>query len=447
VLLGRRLADIIEPVPFEYFSKMFQRAIDGGQNEDLQYSITVAGKLRWFMLRVAPVADAASRTATPCLIARDITRKIKHMQDLQKSEALLAQAEEIANIGSWEFDLKTRKVRLSQQLLRMYGVASEAEWSEDIYWERMHPDDREKAHEIVNRGLEECKPFECVTRYLDPDWKVRIHYVRGLPLPGPNGKAERAIGVIQDITDRARAEDDLRRLSQQLLRIRDEDRRNVARELHESAGQSLAALKMTLGRLRHALCDSDKLAAELLQAATELADGAIREVRTISYLMHPPLLDEAGLGPALRWYAEGFSKRSGISVCVDVPDDFGRHSQEIETTVFRIVQEALTNVHRYSGSRTATIRLAREAGQIRVEVCDEGCGLPPSSLARNSQSQYGVGIAGMRERVKHLHGVFDLESTPGRGTTVRAVLPLPSPAPQIVYANHDEATNEEVPKT
>jgi len=233
----------------------------------------------------------------------------------------------------------------------------------------------------------------------------------------------RWIGVIQDITDQARSEEDLRRLTQELMRARDDDRRHMARELHASAGQSLAALKMSLGRLRGELPEKEEWVHELLNSAIELADGAIREVRTVSYLMHPPMLDEAGLASALRWYADGFAKRSGIQVCVEVPQDFGRHSQEIETTVFRIVQEALTNVHRYSGSRTATIRLEAAKGKIRAEVRDEGCGLPSVAQVAGSRTPLGVGIASMRERVKQLNGIFEIESAPGRGTTVRVMLP------------------------
>jgi signal transduction histidine kinase len=137
------------------------------------------------------------------------------------------------------------------------------------------------------------------------------------------------------------------------------------------------------------------------------------------------MLDEGGLGLALRWYARGFADRSGIQVEVEVADDFGRYPQEIETTIFRVVQEALTNVHRYSGSRTVTIRLAGEEGQIRAEVRDEGCGLALPTPAMGWDAPPGVGIAGMRERVKRLHGVFEIESAPRRGTTVRATPPIP----------------------
>jgi two-component system NarL family sensor kinase len=193
--------------------------------------------------------------------------------------------------------------------------------------------------------------------------------------------------------------------------------------VQESAGQSLAALKMVLGRLRDVVPEKNKAALAFLRSSVELADGAVREVRTVSYLLHPPLLDEAGLAPALRWYAKGFAQRSGIDVRVDVGDDFGRQSRETETTVFRLVQEALTNVHRYSGSGTARIALVRENGLVRAEIQDDGCGLVTPGLPPDRHGVQGVGIASMRERVRELNGEFELESVPGKGTTVRAILP------------------------
>lgn len=165
-------------------------------------------------------------------------------------------------------------------------------------------------------------------------------------------------------------------MSRQLIRTRDSERRQVARDLHESAGQTLAALKMTLANLEEALPDGTARASEHLKAARGFVDDAVREIRVVSYLMYPPLLDDAGLGPALSWYVRGFSERSGIRATVEANSDLGRYPQEIEGTIFCVMQEALTNVHRYSGSTTVAIRLAREAGLIYAEIEDQGCGCP-----------------------------------------------------------------------
>jgi len=224
------------------------------------------------------------------------------------------------------------------------------------------------------------------------------------------------------------------------LRARDDERRQVARTLHESAGQSLAALKMVLGRLRRELPERVDRAHDLLETSIDLANTAVKEVRTLSYLMHPSLLDETGLASALQWYAKGFAQRSGIEVSVDVPEDFGRHSQEIETTVFRIVQEALTNAHLHSGSRTAKIHLSCQNGQIRAEVQDHGRGIPAIGSGGDSQVSRGVGIAGMRERVKQLNGILEIVSGPSEGTTIRAILPLAQPNPPTKNAALEDQT-------
>jgi PAS domain S-box-containing protein len=385
--------------------------------------IKADGSERIFHSRAVAVKDVTEHVVRVLGMSQDVTEHRRAELRLEQSEALLAHAEQIANFGSWESDVRTQKVILSENLRRILELTPDAEWSLDHYWQRLAPHERQHARQAREKGIATGQPYEFVVRFIPDSGSPRLHFVKGVPLVGANGKTERTIGVLQDITDQVRTEEELRRLSHQLLRTRDEDRRQMARDLHESAGQSLAALKMTLGRLRQTLPGKKSLAAELLKSAYELAEGAIREVRTVSYLLHPPLLDEAGLGPALRWFAKGFAERSAVDVRVDVPDDMRRPSQEVETTIFRIVQEAMINVHRYSGSSTAWIRLIQQDRQVVAEIHDYGCGLPPAP-ARGSKTPPGVGIAGMRERVKQLNGVFELESAPGKGTTIRAILPV-----------------------
>lgn len=419
---------MIHPDDRERALRAVQAVCESGRPLDHELrSVRAGDTIGVFHSRALAVKDETGRVVRIRGMSQDITERREAEDRVRRSEALLAQAEQIASFGSWEFDMTTREVILSPHLRQMYGLAPDDEWTEDSFWERMHPDDRRQASDAVDRGMAEKKPWGYIARYLRPQGGWLIYYVRGLHIFSADGMPLRALGVVQDITERTRTEEDLRRLSHRLLYVRDEDRRHVARELHESAGQSLAALKMTLGRLRQTMRGSKGLAHELWKSANELAEGAIREVRTISYLMHPPLLDEAGLGPALRWYAKGFEERSGIRVKLDMPADLKRQSQEIETTLFRVVQEALTNVHRYSGSATAGIRVFQKDGRIVAEVRDDGCGLMRGP-ARGKQAPPGVGIAGMRERVTQLSGVFEMESAPGQGTTIRATLPFEASA-------------------
>ena len=234
------------------------------------------------------------------------------------------------------------------------------------------------------------------------------------------------IGCVQlDITDCRRAEDSLRRLSGRLMELQDQERRRIARELHDSIGQCLTAIKINLELLDREFSATTHAprSANALAEALKLSEQCSSDVRTISYLLHPPLLDERGLSSAIRWYADGFAQRSGIELSMDLPDEDTRFSQPLEMTLFRIVQESLTNIHRHSGSSTAHICLLADAENAILEVQDEGRGMPFSSFKRCNSGSLGVGIAGMRERVRQLGGQLEIQSRPG-STTVRAILPI-----------------------
>jgi PAS domain S-box-containing protein len=218
------------------------------------------------------------------------------------------------------------------------------------------------------------------------------------------------------------AEERLRILSGRLLQAQDDERRRLARELHDSAGQMLAALKMNLVPLGEGVTNQSPRLAQFAANGIELVDELSKELRTMSYLLHPPLLDEAGLPSALRWYAEGFSARSGIQVALDVDPDLPRLSREVETTIFRIVQESLTNIHRHSGSKNASIRVAHDSNDTRVEIQDQGRGMGHNSSRTDTPVRVGVGIQGMQERVRQLRGEFRIQSNDS-GTRVTVILP------------------------
>jgi signal transduction histidine kinase len=220
------------------------------------------------------------------------------------------------------------------------------------------------------------------------------------------------------------ATENLRELSSRLQQMRDEERRQIARELHDSIGQLLAALAMNIAVVQR---QTDKLDASGARAVSEniaMVEQIGREIRTISHLLHPPLLDVAGLASALRWYVDGFSERSHIKVAVDIPEEFGRLSAEMEIAIFRMVQECLTNIHRHSGGTTAAIRVREEDHEIFVEVQDYGNGIPlEKQLELSSSGRTGVGFRGMRERLRQLGGTLEIRSD-GSGTVVIAVLPF-----------------------
>ena len=237
-----------------------------------------------------------------------------------------------------------------------------------------------------------------------------------------------------------RRNSELRDLSGRLLESQDVERRHIARELHDSAGQTLTALAMQLARVSEDAKKHPGYLPKDVQDAQELVQQLSQEIRTTSYLLHPPLLDESGIASALGWYVQGLKERSRLEITLEVPDTLGRFPSEIEIVVFRVVQESLTNIHRHSGSKTALIRVERDENKVHVTVEDQGKGIPPERLAEIQSEGSGVGIRGMRERVRHFRGDLSIRSN-GSGTTVSATLPLkvsPSArntAPEAVSTN------------
>jgi len=231
--------------------------------------------------------------------------------------------------------------------------------------------------------------------------------------------------AIRDTSDRKRVEENLRQLSARLLQMQDEERRHIARELHDSAGQMLAALSMNLAPLESEASKLSPDSARIVKESLALINELSKEVRTISHLLHPPLLDEVGLSSALRLFVEGFAERSKIRVDLEIPGDFGRLSRESETAIFRVVQESLTNIHRHSGSQTARICISHSDSYVRVEVHDFGKGISSEKRAEMESGKTGVGIRGMRERFHQLGGAVEISSTSdGKGTVVTARLPV-----------------------
>jgi PAS domain S-box-containing protein len=240
--------------------------------------------------------------------------------------------------------------------------------------------------------------------------------------------------AVRDISERKRAEQriaeqtqqlheanrELRHLSSRIVAVRDEERRRLGRELHDSQGQYLAAIKMNLEMIETTDAVLSGVQKSALTEAITLLERSMREIRVISHLLHPPLLDEIGLQAVVPWYLNSFSERSGIQIDLDMPSDIAKLPDQVELAVFRVLQECLTNVHRHSGSKVAKVRILPKETSVTLEVFDRGRGL---SSQNGSDPVMGVGITGMRERVRELGGHFEINSS-SEGTVVRAVLPF-----------------------
>ena len=304
--------------------------------------------------------------------------------------------------------------------------------------EYLHPDDKERSLTHWMRCVQSGEAYESEYRIRSVDQQYRWFRARAVPLRDPAGHIVKWYGTCSDIHDSKLLEQsirdnsielermvdlrttELRRLSSRLMTMQDEERRRIAREIHDGLGQELAAAKMILDGILSK--DSSPPMQKASVDASELVDRAIKQVRTISHLLHPPLLDEVGLVSALRWYLEGLSDRSGIEILLEIdPPDLSRLKPDIETAIFRIIQEALTNMFRHSGARNGSVSLTETDGRVVVTVRDDGKGIEEQVIQLRPDS-VGVGIGGMRQRVNELGGSLRLANA-HPGTIVEVVIP------------------------
>ena len=304
--------------------------------------------------------------------------------------------------------------------------------------EYLHPEDKDSSLTQWLQSVESGKVYECDYRMRQADGQYRWFRARAVPLRDGHGGIVKWYGTCSDVHDSKVLEQSirenavelermvesrtaaLRRLSNRMMTMQDEERRRIAREIHDGLGQELAAAKMILDGIMAK--DSSPGIRQASLETSQLIDRAIQQVRTISHLLHPPLLDEVGLVSALRWFLEGLSERSGINVVLEVnPPELGRLRSELETAIFRIVQEALTNMFRHSGARNGSVTVSENEGLIAVTVRDDGKGIEEQVIQFRPES-VGVGIGGMRQRVTELGGTLRLANA-NPGTIVEVVIP------------------------
>jgi len=360
-------------------------------------------------------------------------------QLLSESESAKEKLEELVKERTQELEQNTAQLAYQARLLDLANDAIFIRNAADkiSYWnegaERLYG---WASEEVLNRSVHEILRTEFpvpLLEILETDrWEGELRHTtkygsqitvssRWTTLRDRNGKSEGWLEINTDITARKRAEEAARRLSGRILSLQDDERRRIARGLHDSLGQYLAALKMNLDVFRTSKNDQAKLASD----CAEIVDKCLNETRTISHLLHPPLLDEAGFDSAARWYVDGFSQRSGIKVNLNLPQKLSRMHRDVEVALFRAVQECLTNVHRHSGSSVVDVRLSLSAKQIRLEIKDDGRGIPQERLRSLNQgaADAGVGLAGMRERIREFGGSLEIRSERA-GVTVIVRIPI-----------------------
>jgi len=359
-------------------------------------------------------------------VAVDEPREREHLDAApQRTPSHADEIDRLGAVGSWVMDLRTGLLLWSHEMFRIFGLSPTTRTpTVESAWSQVHPDDAGRLRSSIERDIREGREIQGEHRVIRPDGSVAQVRYWGRPVTRRRGEVLEYIGTVQDVTEERRVRHQLRATLEQAralavrqLQVRDDERRRIARDIHETTVQKLAALQLNLAMLRRAGGESAE-GDDMLEECVALAESSITDLRTLSYLLHPPMLDETGLAAAVRWYAGGFAKRSGLVVRIDVPAEIQRFPQEVEIAVFRLVQEGLINILRHANTDRAAVRLSSERGRLIVEVQDWGIG-----MAADDETVFGVGLSGMRERVEQLGGILEIKSGPD-GTTITAVLPV-----------------------
>lgn len=348
----------------------------------------------------------------------------KARSEAERQGGLLA---ELARAIVWRANPDSLEIsQISAEGPQILGYWAERWRSEKDFWKQhVHPEDLERMISHCCSARQRSYSDECEFRMFSATGELVWFRLLMRLMPSRNGVSE-LVGVMTEITKLKEAEQFTQDLSRRLIHLQDQEHRRISRELHDSVGQNLAALRMSLHALEQSAAILDEKGRLALRDAVSLAESAIQETRTVSYLLHPPVLDELGLIKALDWFVDGFAKRSGVNVHLQVPQGPFRLPPEMELALFRVVQECLTNIHRHSHSKSAEVRIQAHSNAILLEVADSGCGILPNIQAELLQGsgKTGVGLSGIRERITELHGSLDIDSN-RNGTTIRVLVPIP----------------------
>jgi PAS domain S-box-containing protein len=449
-VIGRNIMEITVRSENEEDAKQHMAAVLEGNAWSGEFQVRcVDGACVEALVTLSPVRDEAETIVGVVGVSQDV-RGLKELEGAlrQSEEQFEAFANSLPEL-CWMARSDGHIFWYSERWYEYTGTTRES--MEGWGWQRVH--DPEILPAVMERwklSLETGTPFEMEFPLRGADGVFRWFLTRVKPLRDAQGRITRWYGANTNIDEQRRtleslseardelekrvlertaeldtATESLRELSGRLLRMRDDEQRHLARELHDSVGQLLAAISMNIAVVSSEAGKLSPATARCVAENAALVEEVSREIRTISHLLHPPLLDEAGLGSALRWYAEEFAKRSRITLEVDIPSHIERQPNDLEIAVFRVVQECLTNIHRHSESATAAIRIQLKKDEMLLEVQDWGKGVPREKLKGLSRGggRVGVGFGGMRERLRQLGGKLEVHSDES-GTLVRAMLPI-----------------------
>ncbi|HYA85965.1 MAG TPA: PAS domain S-box protein, partial [Nitrospirota bacterium] len=355
----------------------------------------------------------------------------RNYEALQRSEKSLMEAQRIASLGNWDWDLRLNELHWSDEVYHIFGLdPHQFERTYVAFLNYIHPDDRERVKEAINEALYERKPYSIEHRIALEDGTLKVVHEQG-EVTYANEEPVRMVGTLQDITERKIQEEklrnsreQLRNLSAHLHTVREQERKSIAREIHDELGQTLTALKMDVSWLRNKYKDHATIA-EKTTSMLDLVDSTIRTVKRISADLRPLVLDDLGLVAAIEWQAEEFQKRTGIKCTVHFHPKDVHLDRALSIAVFRIYQEALTNVMRHAEATMVNVSLEDRTGKITLRVNDNGKGITDEDISKPRS----FGLMGIRERALYFGGNVDIDGTPDKGTSITITIPHEENAP------------------
>jgi PAS domain S-box-containing protein len=454
----------IHPDDQQHVMAMIQRAIQSKAIFELEHRvIRTDGSLGWIYSRAIPIFDEHDEILEWFGAASDVTQRKQAQEALRQQQERAEFVADASDMGFWFCDLPFDKLIWDKRVKNHFGLPPDANVTIHTFYERLHPEDREPTRRAMEKSIANNTQYDVEYRTVAADGRQNWIRAIGRTFYDAGGQPTRFDGVTLNVTERKQSElalsgsearyrvlaesldqqvqartlelqarnreilrmyESLRTLSTRMMAVQDEERRRIARDLHDSSGQLLAVIDMQLSTLAQDLRKAAPQFNEQVEETERVVEMLQKEIRTTSYLLHPPLLDEAGLFSALSWYVEGLNKRSNVRIALEIARNFGRLPRDIELVVFRLVQESLANIYRHSGSETAMIRIARDEGTITVEVQDQGKGIPPEKLVEIQSEGSGVGIRGMRERLRQFNSELRIESGKN-GTRVWVTMSVP----------------------
>jgi len=425
-VIGQTMVSLVAPEYHASFTDLARRVF-AGETGTLEFEIVgLKGTRRWLETHAVPLRNPQGEIHSLLGITRDITKRKHAEQQLRESQERLQLVARATNDAVWDWDLVTDALWWGDGFLKMFGYTSdEIETSVESWYTRLHPDDRERVVTGIRAAIDGGETsWSDEYRFRCRDGGYAEVFDRGYVIHDANRRPVRMVGSMMEVSERKRTEAQLRNLAARLEAIREEERTRIAREIHDEVGQALTALKMDLAWLGKKVPPRSAPVRQKLRGMEGVIDGTMDALHRILAELRPGVLDDLGLPAAIRWLADELKRRTDISCTVEMTGGEPALESGQATAVFRILQEALTNVARHAKARKVEIRLHCLPTAFELVVTDDGRGITATEM----QATGTLGILGMRERALTWHGRVTVHGEPRHGTTVRVFMPMDRPA-------------------